>query len=97
MNQRFTAIEKQHQRPTVIEKQPNTSQSLLEILNTKSQAELATQFKHYRIAKADAIAKALVTARKQKASQQFKDYLDIVLSVKGLGEKTMLTLINDWQ
>lgn len=86
-----------NQRLTALEKQQATPQNLLEELNTKNQDELAIKFKRYRIAKADAIAKALVTARKKKTNQQFEDYLDIVSSVKGLGEKTMLTLINDWQ
>lgn len=80
-----------------LEKQQENPQNLLEELNTKSQDELAIKFKRYRISKADTIAKALVIARNKKTNQKFEDYLDIVLSVKGLGEKTMLTLINDWQ
>ncbi|MEH1788149.1 MAG: hypothetical protein V7L23_21845 [Nostoc sp.] len=34
--------------------------------------------------------------RHKKPKQQFEDYRDVVKSVNNLGEKTILTIIDEW-
>lgn len=71
----------------------------LELLNNLNQDDLAEKLERSRITgaeKAKKIAKAIVDARRKKKQQQFEDYRDVVTSVKGLGEKTILTIIDTW-
>jgi hypothetical protein len=71
----------------------------LESLNNLNQDELAEKLERSRITgaeKAKTIAKAIVDARGKKKQQQFEDYRDVVKLVKGLGEKTILTIIDTW-
>ncbi len=68
----------------------------LESLNSLSQDKLAVTLERSRITGAEKIAKAIVEARLQKKQQKFEDYRDVVKSVKGLGEKTILTIIDTW-
>ena len=71
----------------------------LESLNNLNQDELAEKLERSRITgseKAKTIAKAIVDARQNKQQQQFEDYRDVVKLVKGLGEKTILTIIDTW-
>ncbi|HEY9744520.1 MAG TPA: hypothetical protein V6C90_28850, partial [Coleofasciculaceae cyanobacterium] len=65
-------------------------------LNSLSQDKLAVTLERSRITGAEKIAKAIVEARLQKKQQKFEDYRDVVKSVKGLGEKTILTIIDTW-
>lgn len=71
----------------------------LESLNNLNQDELAEKLERSRITgaeKAKKIAKAIVDARRKKKQQQFEDYRDVVKSIQGLGEKTILTIIDTW-
>jgi hypothetical protein len=68
----------------------------LESLNSLNQDELAVRLERSRIIGAEKIAKAIVDARHEKKQQKFEDYRDVVKSVKGLGEKTILTIIDAW-
>lgn len=71
----------------------------LESLNNLNQDELAEKLERSRITgaeKAKKLAKAIVDARRKKKQQQFEDYRDIVKSIQGLGEKTILTIIDTW-
>jgi hypothetical protein len=68
----------------------------LKLINTLNKDELAIRLHRSRISGAEKIAKAIVDARKKKQKQEFEDYRDVVNSVKGLGEKTILTMIDDW-
>ena len=45
---------------------------------------------------AEKIAKAIVDARRKKQNTKFEDYRDVVKSVKDLGNKKILTIIDDW-
>ena len=68
----------------------------LKLINTLNKDELAIRLQRSRISGGEKIAKAIVDARKKKQKQEFEDYRDVVSSVKGLGEKTILTMIDDW-
>jgi uncharacterized coiled-coil protein SlyX len=68
----------------------------LNALNTLPEHELAVKLKRSKIPGADKKAKDIVDARKKKPKQEFEDYRDVVTSVKGLGDKTMLTIIDEW-
>lgn len=67
----------------------------LNALNTLSKDELAVKLQRSRIAGAEKLAKAIDDARKKK-KKEFEDYRDVIKSVKGLGEKTILTIIDEW-
>jgi hypothetical protein len=58
--------------------------------------ELTIQLQRSRISGAEKIAKAIVDVRQKKQTQEFENYRDVVKSVKGLGETTILTIIDDW-
>jgi hypothetical protein len=68
----------------------------LDALNTLSQDELTVKLQRSKITGAEKIAKAIVDARRKK--KKFEDYRDVVKSLKGsgLGEKRMLTIIDEW-
>ncbi|MBD2694042.1 chromosome partitioning protein ParB [Anabaena catenula] len=68
----------------------------LSLLNTLEKDELAIRLQRSRIPGAEKISKAIVDARSKKPKQVFEDYRDVVKSVKGLGEKTLLTIIDEW-
>lgn len=71
----------------------------LESLNNFNQDELAEKLERSRITgaeKAKKLAKAIVDARRKKKQQQFEDYRDVIKSIQGLGEKTILTIIDTW-
>jgi predicted nucleic acid-binding OB-fold protein len=42
------------------------------------------------------LAKDIFDARCKKPKQEFEDYRDVVKSVKNLGDKTILTIIDEW-
>ncbi len=69
----------------------------LNLLNTLDKDELSLKLQRSRIPGFEKIAKAIVDARhSKKPKQEFDDYRDVVKSVKGLGDKTMLTIIDEW-
>jgi hypothetical protein len=65
-------------------------------LNNLGEAELSVKLERSRISKAAKIAAAIVIARKKKPEQKFEDYRDVIKSVNSLGDKRMLTIIDDW-
>jgi hypothetical protein len=69
---------------------------VLNALNTLEQNELAVKLQRSRIPGAEKKAKDILDARNKKPNQEFEDYRDVVKSVKGLGDKTMLTIIDEW-
>lgn len=79
-----------------IESRTTQQSDPLKALNTLTKDDLETKLKRSRIPKAEKIAKAIEDGRRKKEKQEFEDYSDVVKSVKGLGEKTMLTIIDDW-
>ncbi|MFB2834679.1 hypothetical protein [Floridanema evergladense] len=79
-----------------IESQTSEKNDPLLLLNTLSQEQLAIKLQRSRISSAEKIAKAIENARQKKQNQQFEDYRDVVQSVKGLGEKTIFTIIDEW-
>ena len=68
----------------------------LNLLNTLDKDQLLLKLQRSRISASEKIAKAIFEARRKKAKQKFEDYRDAIGSVKGLGEKTILTIIDDW-
>ncbi|WP_353931481.1 chromosome partitioning protein ParB [Okeanomitos corallinicola TIOX110] len=68
----------------------------LKLLNTLTQQELYSKLKNYRVHRYEALAKAIVEARNKKQNQEFEDYRDVLSSVKGLGDKGMITIIDEF-
>jgi hypothetical protein len=68
----------------------------LKLLNTLLENELVIKLQRSRIPGADKLAKGIFEARKKKPDKLFKDYRDVKESVKGLGDKTVLTIIDEW-
>jgi len=68
----------------------------LEALNTLSKDDLAIKLQRSRVRGAEKVAKAIEEARRKKKKKEFEDYRDVVKSVEGLGEKTMVTIIDEW-
>ena len=68
----------------------------LELLNTLEQNELEIKLQRSKIRGAQKIAKNIVEARRKKQNKAFADYQDVVKSVQGLGEKTIVSIIDDW-
>jgi hypothetical protein len=69
----------------------------LNLLNNLEKDELFLKLQRSRISGADKIAQAIVDGRQSKKPKpEFKDYRDVIKSVKGLGEKTILTIIDEW-
>jgi len=68
----------------------------LEALNNLSQDQLAIELQRSRIPSAQKIAQAIADSRQNKPQQKFDDYRDVVKSVKGLGDKTLLSIIDSW-
>lgn len=67
--------------------------SLLELLNTLEADKLSICLSQYGIPRYEKHAHAICDARKKK---KFSDYRDVVESVKGLGDRTMLSIIDGW-
>ena len=70
----------------------------LTLINTLDEEQLALKLQRSRISPAEKLAKAIINARKNKSNQEFVDYRDILNSLKGkgLGDKKMLTIIDEW-
>ncbi len=79
-----------------LEKQIPQPSHPLTLINTLDQEELSLKLKRSRILRAEKLAKAIIDARDKKSNQEFIDYCDVVNSVNGLGDKTMLTIIDEW-
>ena len=69
----------------------------LKTFNTLSQNELAIKLKRAKLPDktADKIAKEIENARR-KNNHEFEDLRDVLKSVKGLGERTMLSILDNW-
>lgn len=69
----------------------------LNLLNTLSKEQLSIKLQRSRIPGAEKLAKAITDARySKKPKQEFEDYRDVIKSVPRLGEKTILTIIDEW-
>lgn len=68
----------------------------LKLLNTLTQQDLYSKLKSSRIPRYEVLAKAIVEARNKKQNQEFEDYRDVLSSVKGLGDKGMITIIDEF-
>ena len=87
------------QRINKLEESIPKKQEPLDSLNSLSEAELSFELeRRSRVSAPKKKAKAIVEARnkKKKQNSKFKDYADVVKSVKGIGDKTMLTIIDAW-
>lgn len=95
-SERLQDKESLESRIATLESQSQPSQDPLEQLNSLSEVELVRKLKRSIRSGAEKIAKAIVNARNKKPEKQFEDYRDVRDSVRGLGEKRMLTIIDDW-
>ncbi|MEH1883237.1 ParB N-terminal domain-containing protein [Nostoc sp.] len=68
----------------------------LSLLNSLDKDELSIKLQRSRIRGAEKLAKDIFDARRKKSKQQFEDYRDVVKSVNNLGDKTILTIIDEW-
>ncbi|MGB3639600.1 MAG: ParB/Srx family N-terminal domain-containing protein [Rivularia sp. (in: cyanobacteria)] len=68
----------------------------LTLLNTLDKEELALKLQRSKIPNAEKLAEVIITAREKKSDSKFTDYRDAINSVKGLGEKRMLSIIDEW-
>ena len=68
----------------------------LEILNTLEKNELEIKLQRSKIRGAQKLAQNIVEARRKKSNKAFINYQDVVKSVQGLGEKTIVSIIDDW-
>lgn len=68
----------------------------LHLINTLSRNDLTVKLQQSRISKAEKLAESIDKARRKQENQMFKSYTNVVKSVAGLGEKTMLTIIDAW-
>jgi hypothetical protein len=71
---------------------------LLAILNTLDVDQLAIRLSQYGInrPKPKELAQSICDAREQRKDKSFYEYQDVVDSIKGFGEKSMLKLIDGW-
>jgi len=83
------------QLESFIPKQSEQS-SPLSLLNSLDKDELSRKLQRSRIRGSEKLAKDIFDARCKKPKQQFEDYHDVVKSVKNLGDKTILTIIDEW-
>jgi len=74
----------------------NEQSNPLGLLNSLDKDELSMKLQRARIPGAEKLAKAIEDARHKKPKQEFEDYRDVVKSVKNLGDKTILTIIDEW-
>ncbi|WP_375500320.1 chromosome partitioning protein ParB [uncultured Nostoc sp.] len=68
----------------------------LSLLNSLDRDELSRKLQRSRIPGAEKLAKAIEDARHKKPKKEFEDYRDVVKSVNNLGDKTILTIIDEW-
>jgi len=68
----------------------------LHLLNTLDENSLFLKLKRSRISGAEKVAKSIVEARKKKPQKEFDNYRDVKQSVKGMGDITILTIIDEW-
>lgn len=68
----------------------------LTLLNTLDEEQLALKLQRSKIPNAEKLAEVITTAREKKSDSKFTDYRDAINSVKGLGEKRMLSIIDEW-
>lgn len=68
----------------------------LTLINTLDKEQLALKLQRSRIISAEKLAKAIVNAREKKSNHEFRDYRDVLNSVNGLGDKKILTIIDEW-
>ncbi|MBW4454145.1 MAG: chromosome partitioning protein ParB [Nostoc indistinguendum CM1-VF10] len=68
----------------------------LSLLNSLDKDELSEKLQRARIPGAEKLAKGIFDARLKKPKKEFEDYRDVVKSVKSLGDKTILTIIDEW-
>jgi DNA repair exonuclease SbcCD ATPase subunit len=69
----------------------------LSLLNQLEEKELAIRLQRSKIKQAENLAKSIIEAREKKHNKKFEDYRDVVKSVQGLGDKTIMTIIDDWR
>jgi hypothetical protein len=68
----------------------------LKLLNTLSENDLVVKLTRSRISGAEKLAKSIILARTKQPEQQFLDYRSVVKAIKGFGDTTMLTIIDEW-
>jgi hypothetical protein len=68
----------------------------LKLLNTLSENELLVRLTRSRISGAEKLAANIISARNKQSGKQFLDYRSVVDAIKGFGDKTMLTIIDEW-
>lgn len=79
----------------IVEIPTSSTTNPLELLNTMSLEKLAIRLKNAKITNGPKLAKSIVEGRENKANKRFTNYRDLVDSVKGLGDKTMLAIIDE--
>jgi hypothetical protein len=68
----------------------------LHLFNILTENQLALKLQRARISNAPKLAKNIFAARNKQPQQHFGDYRSIVANVKGLGDKTLLNIIDAW-
>jgi phenylalanyl-tRNA synthetase alpha subunit len=76
--------------------QKTEQSSPLHLLNTLDKHQLSEKLQRSRIPGAEKVAKAIADARNKLPKKEFEDYRHLLKSVKGLGEKSILTIIDEW-
>ncbi|WP_017304809.1 ParB N-terminal domain-containing protein [Spirulina subsalsa] len=91
------------ERMTVLETAPPPETSaepsgavmgLLDSLNVLDGKSLRSELERRNIPRASILANAIITARDKQPQQVFRGYGDVVASVKGLGDKTLIKMID---
>lgn len=77
-----------------IEKQYKEKVDLLTMLNTYDEKQLSIHFQKNRVPNYEKLLNSICTERNKKENCQFDSYSDVFKSVKGLGEKTFLILLD---
>lgn len=88
--ERLNALEKK------LEKSHHDDNDLLNLLNTFDADQLTKIFQRYGVPRYQHFAEAIFQARKNKETQQFDSYKDVVKAVKGLGAVTMAAIFDGW-
>jgi hypothetical protein len=68
----------------------------LKLLNTLSENDLFVKLSQSRISKPKELASNIIIARNKQPQQQFLNYRSIVKAIKGFGDTTMLTIVDEW-
>ena len=79
-----------------LEKQIPQPSHPLTLINTLDKEQLLIKLQRSRISGAEKLSEGIINAREKKSDREFTDYRDVVNSVKGLGDKTILTVIDEW-